>query len=67
MVGEWFYVNIALFVWLLMTFKRVKIVFQGTTRCILRHPKLYLRTSFKRRVKWRENLSFTLCAGKWSV
>jgi hypothetical protein len=66
----WFYISIALFVWLLITFIRVKVVFRGTTCCVLRHPKLHLGTEFKRRVKWRENLSFTLCAGsllrKWT-
>ena len=60
--GGWYYINIVLFVWLLMTFIRVKVVFQRTEFCVLGHPKLHLGTEFKRRVKRRENLSFTfLC------
>jgi hypothetical protein len=50
MAGGWFYINIALLVRLLMTIKRVKVVFQGTTCCVLGQPKLYLGTEFKRKV-----------------
>ena len=60
--GGWYYINIVLFVWLLMAFIRVKVVFQRTAFCVLGHPKLHIGTEFKRRVKRRENLSFTfLC------
>jgi len=47
MAGGWFYINIALFVWLRMTFKPVKVVFQGTARCDLGHPNLHLGTEFR--------------------
>jgi len=57
------YINIVLFVWLLMAFIRVEVVFQRTAFCVLGHPKLHLGMEFKRRVKRRENLSFTLCVG----
>jgi len=44
------YFNTALFVWTLMTFKGKKV-------------KSYLRAEFKRRVKGRVSLFFTLCVG----